>query len=125
MHEKRRHERWTISTEVTLSSEDNFYAGATRDISVGGLFVVTPVALPIGTELAVQLRLRHRNLSLRAEVVWSVGKEAEMAGLGLRFIDLPAGAKREIEEFMKKREPIGFSLDDATDDTSDDKPGSS
>lgn len=125
MHEKRQHERWTIRTEVTFSSEDNFYAGATRDISVGGLFVVTPVAFPIGTELAVQLKLLHRTLSLRAEVMWSIGKESETAGLGMRFIDLPAGAKREIEEFMKKREPIGFSLDDATDDTSDDKPGSS
>ena len=46
MHEKRQHNRVTISAVVNLSSEDNFYAGAARDISVGGLYVELETGIP-------------------------------------------------------------------------------
>jgi uncharacterized protein (TIGR02266 family) len=112
MDEKRQHGRVTVSADVNFSSEHNFYAGATRDISLGGIFIVTEVAFPIGTEITVLLKLPTRVLSLRAEVVWTVAKGTKTTGLGLRFVQLPGGAKREIDAFMEKRPPIGFTFDD-------------
>jgi uncharacterized protein (TIGR02266 family) len=112
MQEKRQHNRVTISAVVNLSSEDNFYAGAARDISVGGLYVESQTGLAIGTEVTALLKLPSKVLSLRAEVVWSVAKGAQMVGMGLRFLNMPAHAKREIEAFMLLRQPISFAVED-------------
>jgi uncharacterized protein (TIGR02266 family) len=116
MQEKRQHSRATIATVVDLSSENNFYAGAARDISVGGLYVESATGLPIGSEVTALLKLPTKVLSLRAEVVWSVATEAKMVGMGLRFLNLPAPAKREIEAFMLLREPIAFAVEDADEE---------
>ena len=116
MVEKRQHNRVTLSAVVDLSSEDNFYAGAARDISVGGLYVESTAAMPIGTEVTAILRLPSKVLSLRAEVVWSVAKGTKTVGMGLRFLNLPALAKREIEAFMLLRQPIDFAVEDADEE---------
>ena len=113
MQEKRQHNRVTLSAVVNLSSEDNFYAGAARDISVGGLYVETAAGLPIGTEVTALLKLPSKVLSLRAEVMWSVSKGTKTFGMGLRFMNLPTAAKREIEAFMLLRQPIDFAVEDA------------
>ena len=112
MQEKRQHNRVTISAVVNLSSEDNFYAGAARDISVGGLYVETEAGLAIGTEVTALLKLPSKVLSLRAEVVWSVATGSKTVGMGLRFLNMPAPAKREIEAFMLLRQPISFAVEE-------------
>ena len=117
MQEKRQHNRVTISAVVNLSSEDNFYAGAALDISVGGLYVETPTGLPIGTEVTALLKLPSKVLSLRAAVVWSVAKGSQTTGMGLRFLNMPAPAKREIEAFMLLRQPISFAVEDPDEET--------
>jgi len=117
MQEKRQHNRATISAVVNLSSEDNFYAGAARDISVGGLYVETEAGVPIGTEVTALLKLPSKVLSLRAEVVWSVTKGSKTVGMGLRFLNMPGPAKREIEAFMLLRQPISFAVEDADEET--------
>ena len=116
MQEKRQHNRVTISAVVNLSSQDNFYAGAALDSSLGGLYVETEAGLPIGTEVTALLKLPSKVLSLRAEVVWSVGKGTKTAGMGLRFLNLPVPAKREIEAFMLVRQPISFAVEDADEE---------
>ena len=116
MQEKRQHNRATITAVVNLSSEDNFYAGAARDISVGGLYVESEAGLAIGTEVTALLRLPSKVLSLRAEVMWSVAKGAKTVGMGLRFLNMPAPAKKEIEAFMLLRQPISFAVEDADED---------
>jgi uncharacterized protein (TIGR02266 family) len=117
MQEKRQHSRVTISAVVNLSSEDNFYAGAARDISVGGLYVETETGLSIGTEVTALLKLPSKVLSLRAEVMWSVATGSKTIGMGLRFLNMPPPAKREIEAFMLLRQPISFAVDDADEET--------
>jgi uncharacterized protein (TIGR02266 family) len=116
MQEKRQYNRVTLSAVVNLSSKDNFYAGAARDISVGGLYVESESALAIGTEVTALLKLPSKVLSLRAEVVWSVGEGTKTVGMGLRFLNLPPTAKREIEAFMLLRQPISFAEEEADEE---------
>ena len=59
MSDRRQHPRLSIAVEVDLRSEHNFYSAQTRDLSVGGLFIETDVALPIGTRLARGLAQHH------------------------------------------------------------------
>ena len=101
---------------MDLSSDDNFYAGAARDISVGGLYVESRqrVSHRHGSDRPSQAP--GQGLSLRAEVMWSVGKGTKSFGMGLRFLNLPAPAKRDIEAFMLLRQPISFAVEDADEE---------
>jgi uncharacterized protein (TIGR02266 family) len=116
MKESRQHPRVSIAVDVDVTSGSNFYAGQTRDLSLGGLFVETEVALPIGIEIEVKLRLPKGTFLLRCEVVWQLSDRDRNVGLGLRFIDLPKETKRAIEAFMSIRNPVPFETPELEDD---------
>jgi uncharacterized protein (TIGR02266 family) len=115
--ERRQHPRLSMSVEVDFSSEHNFYAAKTRDISVGGLFIETDIALPIGTRMQVDLKFLQRQLHAEAEVTWAlVGDDGNVEGVGVRFIDLPDSAKKNIEAFMDLRAPMSFRMIESDDE---------
>ena len=119
MKESRKHPRVLIAVEVDLgASGSNFYAGRTRDISLGGLFVETDVPLPIGTKLDVKLKLPKSTFTLPSEIVWMLtDREKQTVGVGVRFLELSKAAKRAIESFMAIRHPVDF--EDAVVDDDD------
>jgi len=109
MKDNRHHPRLSIAVDVDVRSGSNFYAGRTRDLSVGGLFVETEVALPIGMQIEVELALPKGSFTLPCEVVWLLSdRSKQTVGLGVRFLDLPPPAKRAIETFMTVRSPVDF-----------------
>lgn len=117
MNERRQHPRLSIAVEVDIGSEHNFYSAQTRDISVGGLFIETDVALPIGTRLRVDLKFLKQQLQADAEVTWTlVGQGGETTGVGVRFTSLPPHAKKKIEAFMEVREPMPFRMIESDDE---------
>jgi uncharacterized protein (TIGR02266 family) len=102
-----------MAVEIDFRSQHNFYSGRTHDISVGGLFIETNVALPIGTKLTVELKLMKKDLQADGEVVWVlVGDADEPVGVGVRFVDLSPVVKKNIEAFMALRKPISFDMGD-------------
>src|SRR5260221_1983108 len=116
MKDSRQHPRVSIAVDVDVTSESNFYAGRTRDLSLGGLFVETEVALPIGIEIEVKLKLPKGTFMLRCEVVWQLSDRDQTVGLGLRFVDPPKETKRAIEAFMSIRNPVPFETPEFEDD---------
>lgn len=106
--ERRKHARLAIAVDVDISSGDNFYAGRTRDMSEGGLFIETDVDLPVGSVISVQLGLLKRKFSLRAEVTWVLGNDRAVEGVGVRFLDLTDAAAKRIQTFMELRDPMVF-----------------
>jgi len=106
-----------------LTSADNFYAGRTRDISVGGLFVDLSAgspALDIGAELTVRLQLLDTEHRIHAEVAWTLNDDGgAIVGIGVQFRDLTADTRRAIENFMAIRPPIEFHETGAADDSTD------
>jgi uncharacterized protein (TIGR02266 family) len=109
--DRRRHPRVSMAVEIDFRSEHNFYAARTHDISVGGLFIETDVGLPIGTRLTVELKFMKKQLRVETEVMWVlVGDEQQTVGAGVRFVDLPAAAKKSIEAFMAIRKPMSFEM---------------
>src|SRR6266851_4122503 len=96
--ENRKHPRVSIAVDVDLRSEHNFYAGRTRDISLGGLFIDTDIGLPIGAPIDVKLALDGSEYTLSCEVIWGLTDEARRTvGIGLRFLQVPGAASRAIE----------------------------
>ena len=109
--EHRRHARLALAVDVDLQSNDNFYAGQTRDISLGGIFVSTDRGLEIGAALEVALHLLGRSHHIAAEVVWIMDDESgRTVGAGLRFIDMSAETREAIEQFMEFRPPLAFEM---------------
>jgi uncharacterized protein (TIGR02266 family) len=118
MSERRQHARLSISVEVDFGSENNFYSARTRDISVGGLFIECDIALPIGTRLRVDLKFLQKQLHAEVEVTWVLLAEGgQPAGMGVRFVDLPAAATKNIEAFMALRAPMDFRMLESDDES--------
>jgi uncharacterized protein (TIGR02266 family) len=114
MNERRRHPRLSVAVEIDFGSEHNFYAAHTRDISVGGVFIDTDIALPLGTRLRADLKLLEKRIQAEGEVTWVLVDEDEKpVGVGVRFLDLPGPAKKSIEAFMGLRAPMTFSIPDS------------
>jgi hypothetical protein len=93
MKESRQHPRVSLAVDVDVASGSNFYAGRTRDLSLGGLFVETEVGLTIGLQVEVKLKLpKGTSPCLRSGVV-AVGERGRRRGV--RFLELRR-AKRAI-----------------------------
>jgi uncharacterized protein (TIGR02266 family) len=117
MNDRRQHPRLSIAVEVDFGSENNFYSARTRDISVGGLFIESDVALPIGTRLRVDLKFLQKQLQAEAEVTWVlVGAGEQAVGMGVRFLDLPEASTKNIEAFMALRAPMDFRMLESDDE---------
>jgi len=113
--EKRAHRRKRLQTDITLTSETNFYAGFIQDISTGGLFISTPNPLPERYTCEIEFSLPDNGEAIKAncEVSWSrkeITPDGEPAGMGLRFLDLSNDDLERIDTFVENREPL-FHVD--------------
>ena len=109
--ERRRHSRLALSVDVNFTSQDNFFSGRTKDISAGGVFIATDVALPVGAMLTLHLKLVGATIHAPAEVTWVLFDDAgEVVGLGVRFVELTSPARAKIDAFMKRRDPMPFEM---------------
>ncbi|MEJ7731329.1 MAG: TIGR02266 family protein [Polyangiaceae bacterium] len=108
---RRSHDRASLSLEVTLEGENNFFTGFTENISEGGLFVATHMARKVGERVVIDLTLPGVPAPVRAEceVRWlRMYSETSDAppGMGLRFISLSDEGKASITEFVTRRAPL-------------------
>jgi uncharacterized protein (TIGR02266 family) len=112
MEQRRVHERVPIEVEVTLESENNFYAGIAGNVSEGGVFVATYTPPPRGAHVELQLKLNDHVFGLHGVVCWtrdvSMGSAEAPAGCGIRFLDLPPDALAAISAFVNRRDTILF-----------------
>ena len=115
--DRRRSPRYTVSVEVTLSSEHNFFTGLTQDLSGGGLFVATPSLCPIGSrvELRMKLPTSPQPIDVLTEVRWvrhqDVPGGGGRAGVGLMFLQMSPQARQAVKAFIARRETIFFDVD--------------
>ncbi len=113
---RRRHPRYAVELNVSLSSEHNFYAGFVENLSNGGVFVATHSLKAVGTvfEISISLPAGDEPVRARGEVRWvrEYGEHSDVPpGVGIRFLDLRADALARIEAFLAHREPLFFDDD--------------
>ena len=94
-----------------MTSENNFYAGVTDNVSAGGVFVATYQPPAMGSEVEVHLALEGKSpLALRGIVCWVRAIEAASdfapAGCGLRWVNLSPEAEKLIGSFVGRRDTI-------------------
>lgn len=104
----RSHTRVPLEIEVTMASENNFWAGLTDNLSEGGVFVATHVPPACGTEVEMTLILpRGRTFAVRGVVRWIRSYEASCEGMppgcGIQWTTLPDGAYEAITSIVNRR----------------------
>jgi hypothetical protein len=116
--DRRRSPRVALLVDVTVGSGANFFAGRSRDLSRGGLFIaVDPggpppaVALEPGAEVVVCVRIEGELFRVGCEVVWCVlDDDDRVSGAGVRFLEVSAPFALAIDGFMRRRAPIEFDV---------------
>jgi len=84
--------------------------GTLRDISVGGVFLETPIELPVDTTVSLAFRLRADStlINCRGRVAWlnrkfNLRKDYGVPGLGIEFIDIKKMDLFNIQTWIKKQ----------------------
>jgi uncharacterized protein (TIGR02266 family) len=93
-HFRRIDPRYDRQLEIEVLFEGKKQVSQTRNISLGGLYLESAAALPIGitVQLRFQLPTQPEPVEVAGDVRWVVKKEGagEQAGIGIRFQGLRA-----------------------------------
>lgn len=88
---KRKHERMGINWPVVLDTESGLVDAETKDISLGGAFIICSNPLFPGEKFKITINIPDKNpIKLNSEVVWSNSNVPDekviFRGMGIRFI---------------------------------------
>lgn len=105
--------RIEVKVFVHLWRDDECLLGITQNVCIGGMFVVTPRALPIGARVMVRPSIVDgvEPVEIEAQVCWfrRVGAApSKPAGLGLRFVDPLIHAATFVRVLLTAGEPIAI-----------------
>ena len=111
MRNRRAVPRFDCQIEITLSSGSWFYVGKTKDISTGGVFIITSEIKPIGVELDLTFKLSVREEPIRARGVvrWireTAKSETCPLGMGVQFVQLDPKDLQTVRTFLQARPPL-------------------
>lgn len=112
--ERRASERVSLDVEVTLTSDSQFFAGLTGDVSEGGLFVQTYKSYAVGSRLIVAFSLPApaREIRTPGVVRWvRPSTDGTPPGIGIAFETLVAADRASIEAFCRTRPPLYHDVD--------------
>lgn len=112
--EKRKYKRIDVRLTVEYRSQNLWHMIEARDISVGGMFLVTDKIEPPQTKIEVMFEFGEEQKKLipaEGIVRWCRPKpakdetgEMQPAGIGIEFTKLPLAAKDFIDKRVKKIE---------------------
>jgi c-di-GMP-binding flagellar brake protein YcgR len=108
MDNRRQHVRYNLAVTAEITSGDDTLIAETRDISVGGVSVLSSEALVEGSSVALSLILtqdgiedpREEPLETRATVMWSAATESGATMVGLRFVQLSPEQRAHLERML-------------------------
>ena len=93
--------RWRVVESSQLSDEQRAY---TKNIGVGGAFIITPHPPPPGTSLQIALSVpaTARALEVRGDVRWVVAdvSDADEQGMGVKFAGLDVDQLMALNEYF-------------------------
>jgi uncharacterized protein (TIGR02266 family) len=110
--DRRASERSPIEVEVSLSSESQFFAGLSGDVSLGGLFVQTYSLRPVGTQVNLAFSLPTGEIQVSGVVRWVRGAtDSSPPGLGIAFEHLEGRELAAVEAFCRTRPPLYHDIE--------------
>jgi len=105
MNEKRKFPRVGVSfpVECKLSPTKNYFYTVSKDLSLGGVKIVSDYFLPKDDTVKVNINLIDSMLNLRAKVAWC-NKErlSERYSTGLEFVETTESSKKKLFRFLNR-----------------------
>jgi c-di-GMP-binding flagellar brake protein YcgR len=109
MNDKRKYKRTNISIDVEydLSSEQVWLESRTRDISGGGICLITTERLSLRSEVELRFQLPDQDLLIMAvgKVVWTdevqTSKKEILHAVGIQFVKIPDEARDYIMKYVE------------------------
>lgn len=100
--DKRKHARIPITAKVTRVDGDRNDFFFTKDLSIGGVFLMSDREVPIGTIVNLELAISgvKELISIRGKVVRIEKKEGKVLGLGIQFLDVDDDVGRNIRKLL-------------------------
>jgi uncharacterized protein (TIGR02266 family) len=99
--ERRVSERVAIEVEVSLTSDSQFFAGLSGDISQGGLFAQTHRPVPLGSHVLLAIFLPTGDIVTRGIVRWArPASDSAPPGVGICFETLLSSERAAIEALV-------------------------
>lgn len=104
---RRQHQRYPAKFTVRLRDVNKLYEFLSRDISVGGVFLLAEEPLPVGDELVLLIvhPTTGEEFSVHGEVVRSVEEPPELAGMGVRFTNIDEDCVDRFRGFIESGLP--------------------
>ena len=105
-----------IELSVHAGSRHAFYQGLADELSATGIFVATHITKPVGEKLDFSIRLPDSMDPITGvcEVRWlreyAEGSDLD-PGMGLRFMELSAGAPERIKKYLEQEQALFFDED--------------
>jgi uncharacterized protein (TIGR02266 family) len=101
---RRSDRRYDRRVAIDFSHEGTAYAGHTRNISLGGVFIETEQTLPFGARVLLKFKVPTQNEAIEVEgqVRWLEMDEGRLRGLGVRFEGLRARDVWALNKFFEK-----------------------
>lgn len=104
--EQRRFPRVALNSEVKFQIRQSNKFGLTRcrDISEGGVRILTEDFVPLGTAMKLEIILKNglKCIDAIAEVVWLARMpHSERYQLGLRFCEMSESYRSDVHEFVE------------------------
>lgn len=99
--ERRQGSRVPVQIWVEEATDRELYFQRSANLSVGGIYLENTIPHPVGTRVTLRFNLPGdaQKLEVKAEVVGAIAGEEEM-GMGLKFLDLPAGEAERIRQYI-------------------------
>lgn len=96
--------RRTFLVEVRVDDGDGVYVYKARNLSLGGIFIDSPVPARPGTKLRVIFRLPGGRVDLSGVVRWNTdqaGGKVRYPGMGVEFDELEPAARELLEAWLE------------------------
>jgi len=102
-HERRHHFRGksrpgrVLPVRFRAAAHTAWVSAETRDVGVGGAFIVSPLVQPTGTQLTVELKLPGSDqvFQLPSVVRWAAGD-----GMGVQFVGVDVDVLLELNDYF-------------------------
>jgi Tfp pilus assembly protein PilZ len=98
------HARINTDARCWLERESITLYGTVSNISQGGLFLCTPVTMPVGENVDLSIHLENGRVSAKGHIVWanSAACSAGQAGLGIYFDKISSGLS-VLHQFIEEK----------------------
>ena len=93
--QRRRQQRYPVDIPVEMTLRGSKIQGIARNMSVGGMFIQTDVALAMGEEIVVEFTVPspRQEVAVKSQVRWVEKKADGSAGSGVGILFLALRAK--------------------------------